>query len=205
MSLKALLVASALVSLCAGAAAAQTTTAKSPATPTPSATANVKAAGGKVVPAGDIVATAKASGQFTILLKAAEATNLTGLLRDTQNLTVFAPTDAAFAALPAGELDKLMLPENKAALQKLLIYHLVNARVDSAKFKGAKGPVQTVAGTSVELNGAGDYLMVNDADITQSDVVASNGLIHVIDKVLMPTGAMAASQSSAPASATTSQ
>jgi uncharacterized surface protein with fasciclin (FAS1) repeats len=179
----------------AATAAAATTP---PATTDTTATASSAT---KVVAAGDIVATVKASGQFNTFLKAAEATNLTGLLRDNKNLTVFAPTDAAFAALPAGELDKLMLPENKAQLQKVLIYHVINAKVPSSEFKGATRKAATVAGPSVELQG-GATLKVNDADIVQADVMATNGIIHVVDKVLLPPGAMAAASTATPASAT---
>ncbi|MBR7619517.1 fasciclin domain-containing protein [Phenylobacterium sp. 20VBR1] len=215
MYLNRILTTTAALALLAGAAQAQTATkaAKAPAaaestaksttaTPAPAATSDVAAASAtKVVAAGDIVATAKASGQFTTFLKAAEATNLTTLLKDNKNLTVFAPTDAAFAALPAGELDKLMLPENKAQLQKVLIYHVINAKVPSSEFKGATRKAATVAGPSVELSG-GARLKVNDADIVQADIMATNGIIHVVDKVLMPPGAMAAANTAVPASAT---
>jgi len=133
--------------------------------------------------------------------KALDATNLTGLVQKTPNLTVFAPTDAAFAALPAGQLDKLMA--DKPALQSLLTYHIINARVDATKIKGARGAVPTVAQKPVELDGSGEMLMVNNADITQSDVMASNGIVHVIDKVLTPESAQAAvTGSTAQASAT---
>lgn len=215
MYLNRILTTTAALALLAGAAHAQTastpakgpvaaqSTSKSTATAPAGATAETAAAGSaQVVAAGDIVATAKASGQFTTFLKAAEATNLTGLLKDTKNLTVFAPTDAAFAALPAGELDKLMLPENKAQLQKVLIYHVINAKVPASEFKGATRKAATVAGPSVELAG-GSTLKVNDAEIVQADVMATNGIIHVVDKVLMPPGAMAAVNSAVSASATT--
>ncbi|MFD3264977.1 fasciclin domain-containing protein [Phenylobacterium ferrooxidans] len=219
MYLNRILTTTAALALMASAAQAQTATkpAKAPAAavstakstaapaaaPPAGATAETAAAGSaQVVAAGDIVATAKASGQFTTFLKAAEATNLTSLLRDNKNLTVFAPTDAAFAALPAGELDKLMLPENKAQLQKVLIYHVINAKVPASEFKGATRKAATVAGPSVELAG-GATLKVNDAEIVQADVRATNGIIHVVDKVLMPPGAMAAVNSAVSASATT--
>lgn len=216
MTLKTILTTTAALALIAGAAQAQTPAAKTaPAkTPPAAAAAPAKAAATtpaetpaavgatpKVAAAGDIVATAQASGQFTTFLKAAEATNLTGLLKTTPNLTVFAPTDAAFAALPAGELDKLMLPENKAQLQKVLIYHVINAKVPSSEFKGATRKAATVAGPSVELAG-GATLKVNDADIVQADVMATNGIIHVVDKVLLPPGAMAAANTAVSASAT---
>ena len=218
MYLNRILTTTAALALMAGAAHAQTATkpAKAPAvaestakaTAAPAATAAAgataeTASGGaaQVVAAGDIVATAKASGQFTTFLKAAEATNLTSLLKDNKNLTVFAPTDAAFAALPAGELDKLMLPENKAQLQKVLIYHVINAKVPSSEFKGATRKAATVAGPSVELAGGATF-KVNDAEITQADVMATNGILHVVDKVLMPPGAMAAANTAVSASAT---
>jgi uncharacterized surface protein with fasciclin (FAS1) repeats len=218
MYLNRILTTTAALALMAGAAHAQTAAkpaadpvaaeskakATAPATPAPATTATPDATASsatKVVAAGDIVATAKASGQFTTFLKAAEATNLTGLLKTNQNLTVFAPTDAAFAALPAGELDKLMLPENKAQLQKVLIYHVINAKVPSEAFKGSTRKAATVAGPSVDLEG-GATLKVNDADIVQADVMATNGIIHVVDKVLMPPGAMAAANTAVSASAT---
>lgn len=198
MHLNRILTTTAAVALIAGAAHAQT--AAKPAADPVAAESKAKATA-KVVAAGDIVATAKASGQFKTFLKAAEATNLTTLLKDNKNLTVFAPTDAAFAALPAGELDKLMLPENKAQLQKVLIYHVINAKVPSSEFKGATRKAATVAGPSVELAG-GATLKVNDADIVQADVMSTNGIIHVVDKVLLPPGAMAAANTAVPASAT---
>lgn len=214
MYLNRILTATAALALMSGAAHAQTaakpsktpvaaeSTAKSTAAPAVTAPSQAAATGSaQVVAAGDIVATAKASGQFTTFLKAAEATNLTSLLRDNKNLTVFAPTDAAFAALPAGELAKLMLPENKAQLQKVLIYHVINAKVPASEFKGATRKAATVAGPSVELAG-GATLKVNDAEIVQADVMATNGILHVVDKVLMPAGAMAAANTAVSASAT---
>lgn len=185
MSLKKILVAAAAATMATGAAHAQTTT-PTQAPAAPSATAS---AGPQVKAAGDIVTTAQAAGQFKTFLKAAEATNLTGVLKTNRNLTVFAPTDAAFAALPAGELDRLMLPENRQQLQQLLTYHIVNAPVDSTKIRGKKGPVPTVAGSDIVLDGSGDTLMANNATIVQADVQATNGTLHIVDKVLSPTTA----------------
>lgn len=193
MHLTRLLTLASAAALCAGLAQAQTTPAPKIAPPPAASTATAAK--------GDIIETARSAGQFTTFLKAVEATNLTTVLKTNANLTVFAPTDAAFAALPAGELDKLMLPENRAQLQKLLTYHIVNARVDSTKIRGAKGPVPTVAGGTVELDGSGEGLMVNDADITKPDLMASNGVIHVVDKVLTP-GTASASATGAAASST---
>jgi uncharacterized surface protein with fasciclin (FAS1) repeats len=183
MNTKRLLTAAAAIALLAGAAQAQDMAA--PATAAPAAQAPTAAAS-PVIAKGDLIDTATASGQFTTFLKAVGAVNLTSVLKTNQNLTLFAPTDAAFAALPAGELDKLMLPENGPMLQKVLTYHLINAKVDSTKIKGAKGEVKSVEGSSLLLDGSGTTPMVDGATITQTDVMASNGVLHVVDKVLIP-------------------
>lgn len=155
-------------------------------TPTP-VTASTPAV--QVVAKGDIIETLKADGHFKTFLKALETANMTTILKTNQNLTVFAPTDAAFAALPAGELDRLM--KSPAELQKLLTYHVINAPVASAKIKGAKGGVKTVAGPELVLDGSGTSLLANTATITQTDVMATNGTLHVVDQVLMPSTAPA--------------
>lgn len=172
-----LLTAAAAIALMTGFAHAQD--AAAPAAPAP-------AASSPVVAKGDLIQTAEASGQFTTFLKAVGAVNLTSVLKTNQNLTLFAPTDAAFAALPAGELEKLMLPENGPMLQKVLTYHLINAKVDSTKIKGAKGEVKSVEGSALLLDGSGTTPMVDMATITQTDVMATNGVLHVVDKVLIP-------------------
>ncbi len=188
MRLTRLMSATAAAALLAGAAHAQTAE-SAPTTPTagePSAQAGAEArTGGQVTPAGDIVETVKAAGQFTTLVKALEATNLVELLKTTPNLTVFAPTDAAFAALPAGQLDRLMAEENRAELQKLLTYHVINARLDGEKIDNSRGPVPTVAGETVQVDGVEEIWMIGQARITQADINADNGVIHVVDKVLM--------------------
>jgi uncharacterized surface protein with fasciclin (FAS1) repeats len=195
-----LLTAAAAVALMTGVAYAQD--AATPAAP--------PAAAAPVVAKGDLIQTAQASGQFTTFLKAIGAVNLTSVLKTNQNLTLFAPTDAAFAALPAGELDKLMLPENGPMLQKVLTYHLINAKVDSTKIKGAKGEVKSVEGSPLLLDGSGETPMVDGATITQADVMATNGVLHVVDKVLLPkdipglqaAGAESATDASAPVAST---
>jgi len=174
-----LLTAAAAVALMTGFAHAQDATAPAAAAPPP-------AASSPVVAKGDLIQTAEASGQFSTFLKAVGAVNLTSVLKTNQNLTLFAPTDAAFAALPAGELEKLMLPENGPMLQKVLTYHLINAKVDSTKIKGAKGEVKSVEGSPLLLDGSGATPMVDMATITQTDVMATNGVLHVVDKVLIP-------------------
>lgn len=198
MTMTRLMGAAAVAALIAGAANAQTPqtppTEQTPPVAPPAAratppvatppTPSAPASAGALVARGDLVDTLRADGRFKTLIKALEATNMTGVLKSNRGLTVFAPTDAAFAALPAGELDRLM--KDPAALQKLLTYHVVNATVDSAKIKGARGGVKTVAGTEVALDGSGDGLKANTATIVQADVRPTNGLIHVVDRVLTP-------------------
>jgi uncharacterized surface protein with fasciclin (FAS1) repeats len=139
-----------------------------------------------IAPAGDLVETLKASGQFTVLVKALDATGLTPVLKNNKNLTVLAPTDAAFAKVPAADIERLMNPDNAAELQGVLTYHLINAPVDSKKVKGAKGPVKTVAGTDVLLDGSGEAVKANSAQVLQADVRSTNGILHVVDQVLSP-------------------
>jgi uncharacterized surface protein with fasciclin (FAS1) repeats len=167
------------------AAFAQTAAAPSAAPTSPPAAA--LPASPQLTPKGDVVATLKASPDFSILSKALDDTQLSGVLTATPGLTLFAPTDAAFKALPPSQLQALLDPKNVATLQQVLTYHLVHLSLDTAKFKGAKGPVQTVEKGNLELDGSGATPKVNDADIIQSDVRAPNGnLIQVVDKVLIP-------------------
>jgi uncharacterized surface protein with fasciclin (FAS1) repeats len=164
-------------------------TAAAPTAPPPAAApAPVLPPSPNVVPNGDWVSTLKASGHFTILLRALDANQLTAPLKGLPNLTVFAPTDDAFNALPAGQLQLLMSPGGAQQLRKVLTYHVINASVDSTKIKGAKGPVATVdAPQQVMLDGSGDTMLVNNADIIQPDIKVANGvIIHVLDKVLVP-------------------
>lgn len=198
MSMTRLLSATAALTLIAVPVMAQT------AAPAPSPAAS--APGTQVSPSGDLVDTLKASGQFTTFIKAADGTNLTGLLKSNKNLTVFAPTDAAFAALPAGELARL--EGDKAALQKLVLHHVINAPVDSAKIKGAAGPVPSGAGDPINLDGSDEAALKADgATIVQADIRTGSGLLHVVDKVLVAgqgaTPAPAAATGSASASSAT--
>jgi uncharacterized surface protein with fasciclin (FAS1) repeats len=178
MLLTRLLTASAALVLIAGAAHAQTPAA-APAAP-PASMAN------PVVAAGDVVDTLKASGQFTTLLKYTDATNLTGFLKARPNITLFAPTDAAFAAIPEAERGRLMSNIGRGDLQKLLLYHMINAKVPSSEFKDSVRSAPTLAGLPVTLNGEAGKLLVNDSNIAQADVLATNGVIQVVDKVLTP-------------------
>ena len=139
-----------------------------------------------VVANGNLISTLQGSGHFSILLKALDVAQLSETLKSAPNLTLFAPTDEAFQALPPSQLSQLLAAKNAPVLQKVLIYHLVNALVDSSKIKGAKGPIPTVEAGTVVIDGSTDVLKVNNADIIQADIKTTNGLIHVIDKVLVP-------------------
>ena len=133
--------------------------------------------------AGDIVAVASATEGFSTLVAALTAGGLVETLQGAGPFTVFAPTDAAFAALPAGLLEKLLLPENKDVLVSILTYHVVPGMVMSADIMA--GDVATVEGSNVKLDTASG-VKVNDATVTTADVAASNGVIHVIDAVIVP-------------------
>jgi uncharacterized surface protein with fasciclin (FAS1) repeats len=135
----------------------------------------------------DIVDTAVANGSFTTLATALKAAGLVETLKGQGPFTVFAPTDAAFAKLPAGTVESLLKPENKDKLRRVLTYHVVAGKVGAAevvKMTSAK----TVAGDPITIRANGGSVAVNDARVVTADVAASNGVIHVIDTVLIPAG-----------------
>ncbi len=134
----------------------------------------------------DIGETAKAAGQFSILLRAAAAAGMDKMLAQPGPYTVFAPTDAAFNALPAGMLDMLMKPENKDMLKMVLGYHVLFGRLTTKDLKSDKSAATATIGQPVVLEKKDSAVMVNDAKIVQPDVPADNGVIQVIDKVLLP-------------------
>jgi len=134
---------------------------------------------------GTIVDVAVGAGNFTTLVAAVTAADLVETLSGTGPFTVFAPTDEAFAALPAGVLDALLLPENKALLAQILTYHVVSGMVMAADV--TDGEVATVEGQKVKLSTMGG-VMVNQATVVAADVMASNGVIHAIDAVILPPG-----------------
>lgn len=135
---------------------------------------------------GNMVTTLKSSADFTILSKALDATNMSGVVAATPGLTLFAPTDEAFRALPPAQLAALLDPKNVPLLQQVLTYHLVHLDLDTSKFKGARGPVQSVEKGNLQLDGSGAVPKVNDAEIIEADVRASNGIIQVVNRVLIP-------------------
>lgn len=140
-----------------------------------------------VVEAKDIVDTAVSAGSFNTLVAAVQAAGLESTLRGAGPFTVFAPTDAAFAALPAGTVDDLLKPENKDKLVAILTYHVLPGEVMSSAIAGKTLEPATVQGATLKATGAADgTVTINDAKVVTADVDASNGVIHVIDKVIMP-------------------
>jgi uncharacterized surface protein with fasciclin (FAS1) repeats len=124
------------------------------------------------------------NGSFSKLSAAIEAAELEGTLSQAGPYTIFAPTDEAFAALPPETLDKLLLPENKDKLQQVLTYHVVPGSITSTDIK--PGEVQTVEGAPVNVSADAGAVKVGDAQVVEPDITASNGVIHAIDKVLLP-------------------
>ena len=133
----------------------------------------------------DIVDTAVAAGQFKTLAAALKAAGLVETLKGDGPFTVFAPTDEAFAKLPAGTVEELLKPENKEKLTAVLTYHVVPAKATASDVAGMSS-AKTVQGGEVKLKAQGGKVTVNDANVIKADVMASNGVIHVIDRVLMP-------------------
>jgi uncharacterized surface protein with fasciclin (FAS1) repeats len=143
----------------------------------------VAQAQGQMAPTKDIVETAVAAGSFKTLATALQAAGLVETLKGKGPFTVFAPTDEAFAKIPKADLDALL--KDKKALTAVLTYHVVSGKVmaaDVVKLKEAK----TVNGASVKIMVMGGKVMVDNANVVKTDIVASNGVIHVIDTVLMP-------------------
>ena len=133
----------------------------------------------------DIVDTAVSAGSFKTLAAALKAADLVDTLKGAGPFTVFAPTDEAFAKLPAGTLENLLKPENKEKLKAILTYHVVAGKVmaaDVVKLKTAK----TVQGSTIDISTMGGKVKVDNANVVKTDIAASNGVIHVIDTVIMP-------------------
>jgi len=134
----------------------------------------------------DIVDTAVGAGQFKTLAAALEAAGLIDALKGPGPFTVFAPTDEAFAKLPAGTVEFLLRPENKEKLKAILLYHVVSGNVPASKVVKLNGrSVKTLQGSSIKVR-TKHGVRVDHAKVTQTDIKASNGVIHVIDSVLMP-------------------
>jgi uncharacterized surface protein with fasciclin (FAS1) repeats len=152
---------------------------KTAASPAPTGGSPAPTAAGK-----DIVAIASGDAQFKTLTKALGSAGLVTTLQGKGPFTVFAPTDAAFADLPKGTVENLLKPENKAQLTKILTYHVVPGSVVSTSLKS--GDVKSVEGSSLKVGVNAGKVTVGGANVVKADIKASNGVIHVIDKVLMP-------------------
>jgi uncharacterized surface protein with fasciclin (FAS1) repeats len=142
-------------------------------------------AGGTTTPSQDIVDTAVAAGSFQTLTTALKAAGLVETLKGKGPFTVFAPTDEAFAKLPEGTVQSLLMPENKQKLTAILTYHVVAGNVKAAdviKLTSAK----TLNGQSVTIKTVGGKVLINGASVVKADIATTNGTIHVIDTVLMP-------------------
>ena len=134
----------------------------------------------------DIVDTAVAAGSFKTLAAALGAAGLVQTLKGPGPFTVFAPTDAAFAKLPAGTVETLLKPENKAKLIAVLTYHVVPGKVMSSALAGKVTEAKTAQGQTVKIDATHGHVMVNGAMVSAADIQATNGVIHVIDAVLLP-------------------
>lgn len=134
----------------------------------------------------DIVDTAVNAGQFNTLAAALKAADLVDTLKGPGPFTVFAPTDDAFRKLPAGTVESLLKPENKEKLVKILTYHVVPGKVTSGYLAGKTTEVRTVEGEALMIDGTSGGVMVDNAKVVSADIAADNGVIHVIDTVVIP-------------------
>jgi uncharacterized surface protein with fasciclin (FAS1) repeats len=161
------------------------------------AMAQVMVGGAPMYASKDIIDNAVNSKDHTTLVAAVKAAGLVDTLKGAGPFTVFAPTNTAFAALPAGTVDTLLKPESKPALTKVLTYHVVAGKMDSAALMkaidagGGKATLATVSGGTLTATRSGSTIMLADesggmAHVTVPDVIQSNGVIHVVDKVLLP-------------------
>ena len=147
----------------------------------------IGAASGAQAQTKDIVDTAVAAGSFRTLAQALQAADLVSTLKGAGPFTVFAPTDEAFVKLPAGTLETLLKPENKAKLRRILTYHVVSGRITAAevvKMSSAKA----VSGDALSIAVRGNAVSVSGAQVVKTDIAASNGVIHVVDTVMIPKG-----------------
>lgn len=136
--------------------------------------------------AANIVETAIEAGQFKTLVAAVQAADLGGALSGPGPFTVFAPSDEAFAKLPQGTVETLLKPENRDRLIAVLTYHVVSGKVMAGDIAGKKLSVATLEGNDINVDAMSGGVMINDATVTATDIEASNGVIHVIDRVILP-------------------
>lgn len=134
----------------------------------------------------DIVDIAASNDQFSTLVTAVSTAGLVDTLKGSGPFTLFAPTNAAFEALPPGTVESLLQPENRDQLVAILTYHVVPGAVTSDQLVGQRLDAETVQGGTVDINATGTGVRVNNASVTQADIMGSNGVIHRIDRVLLP-------------------
>ena len=139
-----------------------------------------------VAAAADIVETAAGAGSFNTLVAAVEAAGLVETLKGEGPFTVFAPTDEAFAKLPDGTVESLLQPENKDQLVAVLTYHVVPGKTMSSDIAGKELEVETVQGQMVAIDASDGSVKVDEATVVQADIDTDNGVIHVIDTVILP-------------------
>ena len=176
LRIKLLTAAAATALLAAPAAMAQTAPAAQPAAPaaqTPASTENV-------------IEVLKMHGRFSTLLQALDQAQLTQTLATGPRITIFAPTDEAFAALPEAERTRLLDPANVQELRNLMLYHILVAKLTTEQIEGASGPIATAGGVEVNIDGTGEAITIASATVTDPEIEAANGGIYVIDKVLNP-------------------
>ena len=150
------------------------------------AVASSMALGAGAAQAEDIVEIAASNGNFNTLVAAVQAAGLVDTLKSEGPFTVFAPTDEAFAALPPGTVDNLLLPENKDQLVAVLTYHVVPGAVMSSDVVNKISRPKTVEGSTVRINGMQGGVKIDGANVVGADIIADNGVIHVIDQVILP-------------------
>ena len=179
LRIKLLTAVAATALLAAPAAMAQTAPAAQPAAPaapaaqTPASTENV-------------IEVLKMHGRFSTLLQALDQAQLTQTLATGPRITIFAPTDEAFAALPDAERTRLLDPANVQELRNLMLYHILVAKLTTEQIEGASGPIATAGGVEVNIDGTGEAITIASATVTDPEIEAANGGIYVIDKVLNP-------------------
>ncbi|HWE47993.1 MAG TPA: fasciclin domain-containing protein [Caulobacteraceae bacterium] len=158
------------------------------AQPAPAPAAPAVAPAPAPAPTGDVIQTLQARGTFTTFLKLSDAAGITETLKTLPSITLFVPDDAAFAKLAPGIVDGWLNTDDKDGLQRLMLYHVINARITSAQIIGHYSAIQTVAGSSVQIDGnqPDGKVHVDAAIVVQNDIPATNGNIFVLDRVLAP-------------------
>ncbi|HZW15745.1 MAG TPA: fasciclin domain-containing protein [Brevundimonas sp.] len=178
LRIKLLAAAATTTLLVAPAAVAQT----APAQTTPAQAAPAQTP----VSAENVIEVLKMHGRFTTLLQAFDQAQLTDTLATGPRITIFAPTDEAFAAMPEAERTRLLDPANAQELRNLMLYHVLVAKLTTDQIEGARGPIATAGGVEVNIDGTGDPITIASATVTEPEIEAANGGIYVIDKVLNP-------------------